>query len=338
MAKQIPPGSELSGLPYWTMDTGGYTMQRQYSHEPMTAANEEEWRELNARWFELSTFTPILRVHGELRAREMWTLGDGSQAYNTMKFDRLRYALFPYIYSQVGWTTQHNYTMMRPLVMDFPFDRTARELNDEYMFGFTPRANMGAREGPVSLLWLEAFGVAAVEVTGPDGREFYKPFWNTRKFDGLLPVLWRSGGDVIYRFPSAHLRWPTPCANRRFFFFFSSSDRIAGPEACTESGEIIRVASRGGIWFITRAAPAVSTRSFSFSGRPSICSRTAATICGTPGVERAVEHPAQHLDVGHPGVALRTTPGARCRPTARPVSCWPGTTTSYRPTSAGHST
>src|ERR1035438_6121605 len=25
--------------------------------------------------------------------------------------------------------------MMRPLVMDFPLDRTARELNDEYMFG-----------------------------------------------------------------------------------------------------------------------------------------------------------------------------------------------------------
>lgn len=61
--------------------------------------------------------------------------------------------------------------------------------------------NMGAREGPVSLLWLEAFGVAAVEVTGPDGREFYKPFWNPRKFDGLLPVLWRSGGDVIYQVP-----------------------------------------------------------------------------------------------------------------------------------------
>ncbi len=138
MAKQIPAGlgASISGLPYWTMDTGGYTMQRRYSHEPMTAADEEEWRELNARWFELSTFTPILRVHGELRAREMWTLGDGSPAYYAeLKFDRLRYALFPYIYSQAGWTTQRNYTMMRPLVMDFSLDRTARELNDEYMFG-----------------------------------------------------------------------------------------------------------------------------------------------------------------------------------------------------------
>jgi alpha-D-xyloside xylohydrolase len=66
----------------------------------------------------------------------MWTLGDGSPAYNAeLKFDRLRYALFPYIYSQAGWITQRSYTMLRPLVMDFPHDRVARESNDEYMFG-----------------------------------------------------------------------------------------------------------------------------------------------------------------------------------------------------------
>jgi alpha-D-xyloside xylohydrolase len=138
MAKQIPAGlgASISGLPYWTMDTGGYTMQRRFSHEPMTDADTDEWRELNTRWFELSTFTPILRVHGELRPREMWTLGDNSPAYNAeLKFDRLRYALFPYIYSLAGWTTQHSYTMLRPLVMDFPRDHAARELTDEYMFG-----------------------------------------------------------------------------------------------------------------------------------------------------------------------------------------------------------
>ncbi len=138
MAKQIAAGlgASISGLPYWTMDTGGYTMQRKFAQEPMTAANQEEWRELNARWFEFSTFTPLLRVHGELRPREMWTLGEGSPAFNAeLKFDRLRYSLFPYIYSMAGWTTQRDYTMLRALVMDFPEDRTARELNDEYMFG-----------------------------------------------------------------------------------------------------------------------------------------------------------------------------------------------------------
>jgi alpha-D-xyloside xylohydrolase len=138
MAKQIPAGlgASISGLPYWTMDTGGYTMQQRFAREPMTTRDEDEWRELNARWFELSTFTPILRVHGELRAREMWTLGEDSPAYKAeLKFDQLRYALFPYIYSEAGRITQQDYTLMRPLVMDFPGDRVARELTDEYMFG-----------------------------------------------------------------------------------------------------------------------------------------------------------------------------------------------------------
>jgi len=61
--------------------------------------------------------------------------------------------------------------------------------------------NMGAREGAVSLLWLQAFGVQAVEVSGPGSREYFKPFWNPRKFDGLLPVLWQGGGVAIYRVP-----------------------------------------------------------------------------------------------------------------------------------------
>lgn len=166
LAKQIPAGlgASISGLPWWTMDTGGYTMQYKFAHRPTTAAGEEEWRELNARWFELSTFTPILRVHGELRAREMWTLGEDSPAYNAeLKFDRLRYALFPYIYSMAGWTAQRDYTMLRPLVMDFPADSTARESNDEFMFGpallVAPVTQYKARERrvylPPSAIWYD---------------------------------------------------------------------------------------------------------------------------------------------------------------------------------------
>jgi alpha-D-xyloside xylohydrolase len=139
LAKQIPAGLgiSLSGVPYWTTDTGGYTMQNKFSTEPMKPADREEWRELNARWFEFSTFTPLLRVHGELRFREMWTMGDeASPAYQAEnKFDRLRYRMFPYIYSLAGAVTRRDATFLRPLVMDFPEDRTARELTDEFLFG-----------------------------------------------------------------------------------------------------------------------------------------------------------------------------------------------------------
>ncbi|MGA2349229.1 MAG: TIM-barrel domain-containing protein [Terracidiphilus sp.] len=199
MAKQIPAGlgASISGLPYWTMDTGGYTMQRRYSHEPMTTADEDEWRELNARWFELSTFTPILRVHGELRPREMWTLGEDSPAYNAeLKFDRIRYALFPYIYSMAGSTTQHSYTIFRPLVMDFPADRTARELNDEFMFGpallVAPILEYKQRARPVylpaSATWYDYWTGQVVE---PGDISAPAPF-------DQIPVFVRAGSIIPY--------------------------------------------------------------------------------------------------------------------------------------------
>jgi alpha-D-xyloside xylohydrolase len=41
----------------------------------------------------------------------------------------------PYIYSLAGNTYQHDYTIMRGLMMDFPEDLKASNLNDAYMFG-----------------------------------------------------------------------------------------------------------------------------------------------------------------------------------------------------------
>jgi alpha-D-xyloside xylohydrolase len=139
MAKQIPAGLgfSVSGVPYWTQDIGGYTMQDKFSTRTIKPEDEEEWRELNARWFEFGVFTPLLRVHGELRVREMWSLGgDSHPAYQAeLKFDRLRYRLLPYIYTLAGEVTHHSGTIMRPLVMDFTSDPIAREQSDEYMFG-----------------------------------------------------------------------------------------------------------------------------------------------------------------------------------------------------------
>ena len=73
----------------------------------------------------------------ELKPREMWTLGGESHAaYQAeLKFDRLRYRMMPYVYSLAGEVTQQAGTILRPLVMDFAADKTARELKDEYMFG-----------------------------------------------------------------------------------------------------------------------------------------------------------------------------------------------------------
>jgi len=139
MRKQIPAGLgfSISGIPYWSMDTGGFSVPARFSRQNPTAEDQEEWRELNARWFQFATFVPLLRVHGEFPNREMWYFGGESHpAYQTMlKFDRLRYRMLPYIYSLAGAVTQNDGTIMRPLVMDFRGDAKAREIGDEYMFG-----------------------------------------------------------------------------------------------------------------------------------------------------------------------------------------------------------
>jgi alpha-D-xyloside xylohydrolase len=159
MRQQIPAGLGLclSGVPYWTMDTGGFSVPSRFSAAKPKAEDAEEWRELNARWFQFGTFVPLLRVHGESPKREMWELGgEKHPAYQTeLKFDRLRYRLLPYIYSLAGAVTHASGTMMRPLVMDFRTDKQARDTSDQFMFGpaflVSPVTTYKARTRPVYL-------------------------------------------------------------------------------------------------------------------------------------------------------------------------------------------
>jgi alpha-D-xyloside xylohydrolase len=177
---QIPAGLGfcLSGIPYWTMDAGGFSVPARYSTENPKPEDVEEWRELNTRWFEFGAFAPFLRVHGESPNREMWFFGgETSPAYQAqLKFDRLRYRLLPYVYSIAGGITQDGGTMMRALVMDFRNDATAREISDEYMFGsallVTPVTTYKARTRAVYL---------------PSGAQWYD-FWT-----GAV----HAGGDTI---------------------------------------------------------------------------------------------------------------------------------------------
>jgi alpha-D-xyloside xylohydrolase len=124
-------------MPYWTFDTGGFSVPERFAHAPRGSAALDEWRELATRWFEFATFVPILRVHGQAPKREMWEFGgDGSPAYEAMrKFDRLRYRLLPYLYSLAAGVTRDGGTIMRPLEMDFDLGTEPPPFDDQYMFG-----------------------------------------------------------------------------------------------------------------------------------------------------------------------------------------------------------
>ena len=163
--RQIPAGLnfELSGLPYWTTDIGGFV-----SGNP----DDPAYRELFIRWFEFGTFSPILRVHGTRSndQNELWSYGADAQKILT-SYDRLRYRLMPYIYSTAWMVTHSSYTPMRALAMDFRSDPRALNVGDQFMYG------------PALLV---------IPVTEPDAttRRVYLPnttwydFWNGQKQAG----------------------------------------------------------------------------------------------------------------------------------------------------------
>jgi alpha-D-xyloside xylohydrolase len=127
--RQIPAGLnfELSGIPYWTTDIGGFV----FGHP-----EDPKYRELFVRWFQYGAFCPIFRVHGTRipDQNELWSYGPDAESILT-SFDRLRYRLMPYIYSMAWMVTKQSYTPMRPLVMDFPEDVKAQNIGDQFLFG-----------------------------------------------------------------------------------------------------------------------------------------------------------------------------------------------------------
>src|SRR5664279_2695267 len=167
--RQIPAGLNysLSGLPYWTTDIGGFTVNN---------PDDPAYRELFVRWFQYGTFCPIFRVHGTRSTdqNELWSYGADAQKILT-SYDRLRYRLMPYIYSMAWRITNSGYTPMRALAMDFRSDPRALNVGDQFMFG-------------------PALLVNPVTEPGADTRRMYLPkatwydFWTGHK---------QTGGKII---------------------------------------------------------------------------------------------------------------------------------------------
>lgn len=158
----IPEGVNFcaSGEPYWTVDIGGFFIDRDPKlwfwrgdyHEGcrgLTDMNALEpdpedigcrdlgfW-ELYTRWLQYAVFLPMFRSHGTDASREIWRFGDGGEFFYDViaKYIRLRYQLIPYIYSLAAQVTLSSYTMLRALALDCPDDRNTHSITDQYLFG-----------------------------------------------------------------------------------------------------------------------------------------------------------------------------------------------------------
>jgi len=129
LRRQVPAGLNfaLSGNPNWTTDIGGY--------HPLNYAQTlpPGYQELYARWFEFGAFCPVFRTHGHRDHNELWVYDQVFPAL--LAVDRLRYRLLPYIYSLAWKVSSDDYTIQRPLVMDFREDPATFEIGDQFMFG-----------------------------------------------------------------------------------------------------------------------------------------------------------------------------------------------------------
>lgn len=174
MKNQIASGISFSmaGIPYWTMDIGGFATERRYLHPDK--ADLAEWREQMTRWYQFGAFCPLFRAHGQPPFREPFNVApEGSPAYESIVYyDKLRYRLLPYIYSLAGAVYLNNYTIMRGLAMDFPEDSIAGNITDEYLFGPNLLVN------PVY-----TYKVRSREVYLPKGSNWYN-LYNGQYFNG----------------------------------------------------------------------------------------------------------------------------------------------------------
>jgi alpha-D-xyloside xylohydrolase len=170
--RQIPAGLNyaLSGMPYWTTDIAGYG-------PPLARdTRDPSYQELYTRWYEYGVFCPIFRTHGHRSNNTNEVFSYGPQTPTLIAYDKLRYRMVPYIYSLAWKVTDGDYTMQRPLIMDFRGDDKVANIGDEFMFG-------------------PAFLVSPVSDEGATSRDIYLPqaswydFWTGKKLAGGQHIL-----------------------------------------------------------------------------------------------------------------------------------------------------
>jgi alpha-D-xyloside xylohydrolase len=146
LRRQIPAGLnfQVSGIPYWTTDIAGYgwPMERD--------TRDPAYQELYTRWFQFGVFCPIFRTHGHRSNNTNEIFSYGPQVPTLIAYDKFRSRLLPYTYSLAWRVTSADYTIMRPLIMDWRTDEKVREIADQFMFGPSILVNPVTQEGATS--------------------------------------------------------------------------------------------------------------------------------------------------------------------------------------------
>ena len=113
------------GYGYWGHDLGGHMINYYEPNDP----------ELLLRWMQFGVFTPIFRTHatkGGHIERRIWTYDNFPMINQTVK---LRYALFPYLYTMARKAYDTGVGLCRPMYYEYPESAEAYEREGQYFFG-----------------------------------------------------------------------------------------------------------------------------------------------------------------------------------------------------------
>jgi len=177
LRRQIVAGVHMgaAGIPWFTTDIGGFGGGR---------TDDPAFHELLVRWFQVGTFLPVMRLHGDrapaspVRAadgsernptgagNELWSFGDA--VYDVLeRYVHLREDLRDYTRELMAAAHTDGQPVMRGLAHEFPDDAHAWEVADEFLYGpsllVAPVLEAGATSRSV---WLPAGATWTSLVTG----------------------------------------------------------------------------------------------------------------------------------------------------------------------------
>ncbi len=113
-----------AGCCYWSADIGGHI---DGCEEP----------ELFARWIQLGTFSPVMRLHSTktgFQDRRPWVQGEPESTV-IKEFMQLRHAVLPYLYTLSYQCTTDCIPPVRAMYFDYPSREEAYSFPGQYLFG-----------------------------------------------------------------------------------------------------------------------------------------------------------------------------------------------------------
>ena len=295
-------GYSMSGIPFWGMDIGGFSVMGKF-YDP---ANAGEWMELQTRWHQYGTFVPLFRTHGQWPPRELWNIApEGSPAYESiLKYMRLRYRLMPYLYSLAGAVNREDYTIMRGLPMDFPDDPSVRDLSDQWMFGPAlmpcPVYEYGARSREVHFPaggWYDFY--TGEYIRGPQKLTVPAPY-------GTIPLYVRAGSIVPF---GPEMEWSDEKpADVIRLYVYSGADAdftLYEDDGLTYAYEKGAYATVPMHWDDSSLTLTLGPRSGSFDGM--LASRTFVIVLLDPGSPRVFDPDSSGKSVRYEGESVSLT-------------------------------